>query len=410
MSPSESDRLSTSGPCLRSRFRGCLLGGALGDALGAGVEFLSLREIRRCHGEQGITGFVPVYGRAGAITDDTQMTLFTAEGLIRAWVRCKSHGNGHPPSVVWHAYLRWLHTQGGRARSAVEEERAGGSSRGAVDELQSFTERESFPDGWLVTERFLHQRRAPGNTCLEALRSGRMGSAERAINDSKGCGGVMRVAPAGLVEGDRGLADLACGEADPEGTFALGADLAAITHGHPSGYLPAGVIAISIHRVAHGADLGEALDDARAMLRGWARHQETLAALDLAREIASRGIPSAERLETLGEGWVGEEAMAIALAAALAFEDEPVRALQVAVNHSGDSDSTGSICGQLLGARWGAEAWPESWLEALEGRETIEQLADDLYDEVHALRPREEEARAPVDEAWERWRQRYPAW
>jgi len=382
----------------------------LGDALGAGVEFLSLREIRRRHGESGITGLVSAYGRVGAITDDTQMTLFTAEGLIRAWMRCKLHGSGHPPSVVWHAYLRWLHTQGGKARSAAEEERSGGSVRGSADELQSFTERESFPDGWLVAESFLHQRRAPGNTCLGALRSGRMGSVERAINDSKGCGGVMRAAPAGLVDGDRGLAELGCGEQDLEGTFALGVDLAAVTHGHPSGYLPAGVIATAIHRVAHGAELEDALDVARSLLVGWARHQETLTALDRARETAAGGIPSAERLEKLGQGWVGEEAMAIAVASALAFRDEPVRALLVAVNHSGDSDSTGSICGQILGARWGVDVWPESWLQALEGREAIERLADDLHDEVHALRPRDEETRGPAAEAWERWRLRYPPW
>jgi len=410
MSLQEPDSPSSAALTARARYRGCLLGGALGDALGAGVEFLSLREIRRRHGESGISALVPAYGRVGAITDDTQMTLFTAEGLIRAWVRCKWHGSGHPPSVVWHAYLRWLHTQGGRARSAAEEERAGGGDRGAADEVQSFTEHEGFPDGWLIGERFLHQRRAPGNTCLSALRSGRMGSVDRAINDSKGCGGVMRSAPAGLVEGDRGLVALGCGDGELEGSFELGADLAAITHGHPSGYLPAGVIAATIHRLVHGATLDAALDAARALLPGRPRHQETLVALDRAREVAARAPVSPERLESLGGGWVGEEAMAIAVAAALAFCDDPPRALLAAVNHSGDSDSTGSICGQLLGAAWGESVWPEEWLEELEGRESITRLADDLHDEVHGVRPLPTRGAGADSEAWERWRRRYPAW
>ena len=57
-----------------ARTRGCLLGGAAGDALGAPVELLSLAEIRQRYGPQGITACAEAYGRLGAITDDTQMT------------------------------------------------------------------------------------------------------------------------------------------------------------------------------------------------------------------------------------------------------------------------------------------------------------------------------------------------
>jgi ADP-ribosylglycohydrolase len=94
--------------------RGCLLGGAVGDALGAPVEFLSLAGIRRQFGPEGIRDLVPAYGRIGAITNDTQMTLFTAEGLLRAWVRHSTKGICHVPAVIHHAYLRWLLTQGER--------------------------------------------------------------------------------------------------------------------------------------------------------------------------------------------------------------------------------------------------------------------------------------------------------
>ena len=83
---------------VRDRYRGCLLGGAVGDALGAGIEFASLADIRRQYGPAGVTGYVPCYGRSGAITDDTQMTLFTAEGLIRA----RRHG-GDAPAALWRA-------------------------------------------------------------------------------------------------------------------------------------------------------------------------------------------------------------------------------------------------------------------------------------------------------------------
>src|SRR5690606_6418819 len=72
---------------VRGRFLGCLLGGAVGDALGAPVEFMKRAEILRRFGPKGITQYAPAYGGLGRITDDTQMTLFTAEGLIRGWVR-----------------------------------------------------------------------------------------------------------------------------------------------------------------------------------------------------------------------------------------------------------------------------------------------------------------------------------
>ena len=72
------------GPDLRSRLRGSLLAGAIGDALGAKTEFDSIDRIREIAGPAGITDFIPAYGGVGRITDDTQMTLFTLEALIRA--------------------------------------------------------------------------------------------------------------------------------------------------------------------------------------------------------------------------------------------------------------------------------------------------------------------------------------
>ena len=97
------------------RLHASLLGGAYGDSLGAEIEFLSLAEIRRQFPD-GISDLPPHQGLRGAITDDTQMTLFTAEGLIRAHVRGALKGICHPPSVVHHALLRWYRTQGGKSR------------------------------------------------------------------------------------------------------------------------------------------------------------------------------------------------------------------------------------------------------------------------------------------------------
>ncbi len=163
---------------VRNRFLGCLLGGAVGDALGAPVEFMRRAEILRQFGPRGLADFAPAYGGLGMITDDTQMTLFTAEGLLRAWVRGTLKGITSYSGVTSLAYLRWLRTQGERPAfdSGIGTE----------------------TDGWLIQHRALHGQRAPGNTCLSALRQ-MAAPDEPARNNSKGCGGVMRVAPAGLI-------------------------------------------------------------------------------------------------------------------------------------------------------------------------------------------------------------------
>ena len=333
-----------------ARIRGCLIGGAVGDALGAQVEFESLTEIRARFGPLGVTGFGRgwVERPAGQFTDDTQMTLFTLEGLLRACVRSAGKGASDPVGVVHHAYLRWLHTQGlpwSEAGAGFAQGRAG-------------------PDGWLVTERVLHARRAPGRTCLTALQTGRAGTLEQAINNSKGCGGVMRAAPAGLIA------------SDPATAFELGCRTAAITHGHPSGWYSAGVLAAAVAELVRGAHLADALDSARRLLDGRSGAEETAAAFDAAVALARRGPPGPEQLERLGGGWVGEEALAISVCCALAAPDFAT-ALLASVNHSGDSDSTGSITGNLLGAALGIDAVPKEWVEALEGLDVIETLAAD---------------------------------
>jgi ADP-ribosylglycohydrolase len=342
-----------SAPTFRDRVHGCLLGGAAGDALGAPVEFMRRSEILARIDPAGIRAFVPAYGRLGAITDDTQMTLFTAEGLLRAWVRGATRGSVDPPSVVAHAYLRWLHTQGIDAACPWLAE---------------------YP-GWLVQEPALHANRAPGHTCVTALRAmAHFGQTAR--NGSKGCGGVMRAAPVGLYA--------ARAHTLAARTFQLGVDTAAVTHGHPTGQLTAGVLAVVVQELCGGAALDDALDVATACLTARAGHAETLDALDRARALA-RDPPQqpAAAIAALGQGWVAEEALAIAVYCALiAPRLQGGRAFQegivLAVNHDGDSDSTGAITGNLLGAQLGVAAIPDAWLEPLELRDAIAALADDL--------------------------------
>jgi len=339
---------------LRARFHGCLLGGAAGDALGAPVEFLDLDEIVKAYGEQGIRDYAPAYGKLGSITDDTQMTLFTGEGMLCA--ELASALGGRAPDFFRAAtgsYARWLTTQeiSQRGLSAARK------------------------SGWLLEQRKLFSRRSPGTTCLSALHSNR-GKVTRAANDSKGCGGVMRIAPVGMYFAHALGRERSQDRLIP-GIFRTGSDLAAITHGHPSGCLSAGVLAVIVGLVLAGSPLKEAIDKAKEELRNHKSHKETLAAIEQAEALAEARPRERGALRVMGKAFVAEEALAMGLFCALSahdFEDGVI----LAVNHSGDSDSTGSITGNLLGAAAGVEAIPERWLRNLELRTTIEALADDL--------------------------------
>lgn len=328
---------------LRSRIRGCLLGGALGDALGAPVEFMPISEIRAEFGPEGITELHEAYGRVGAITDDTQMALFTAQGVLGARTRMEARGICNPAIPGYAAYQRWYGTQ---TRPPPRRR----------------DRRNPYRLDWIPE---LHSRRAPGTTCLSELRRGRQGTPEQPLNDSKGCGGVMRIAPVGLA-----------GVARP---FRTGCNFAALTHGHPSGWLAAGAVAWMVDRLVRGDEPAAVLDGVEGRLeREGPDADEMREALRRARERAETGEPSPERLAELGEGWVAEEALAVAVYATLASGGDVVRGLRIAVNHSGDSDSTGAIAGHLLGAWRGEDALPEAWLEKLELRDVIETVADDL--------------------------------
>jgi ADP-ribosylglycohydrolase len=303
-----------------------LLGGAVGDAFGYEVEFDSISKIRKRFGSSGITEPIWHNGKL-IVSDDTQMTLFTLEGMLQPLSKDNFSVKSCVDSIRL-AYLDWLGTQGGGVRGK----------------------------GWLAAQPEMHARRAPGNTCMSALSAGGNGSISHPINNSKGCGGVMRVAPIGLVS--KGL--------KPEQTFQLAAEAAAFTHGHPSGYLSAGAMAVMVRSLVEGNDLRSAIDQSLAILRGYDQHTETEAAIKKA--VALTGQACGDRsaaVETLGGGWVGEEALAIGLYAALCAGSF-VEAIQIATNHSGDSDSTASIVGQLWGAMNGLDGIPHVWISSLD--------------------------------------------
>ncbi len=348
--------------------RGCIFGGAVGDALGYPVEFMREAEVFSEYGSQGITAYEldPKTGTA-LISDDTQMTLFTANGLLVGDTRGAMRGiQGLPRGYVARAYLDWLMTQESSLREVNRHER--------------YTEEGGC--SWLLDVPELYARRAPGNTCLSALRQLSKGGpvddyVAARCNNSKGCGGIMRVAPIAVNY------RMEIEQLDMEG-----AQLAAITHGHSLGYMPAAVLVHILNRIVFPPEGGEmtlkeiileARDTAQAIFAGDPHLPALSAIIDRAVTLAESGQGTdLDNIHRLGEGWVAEETLGISLYCALKYQDDFSAALIASVNHRGDSDSTGAVTGNIVGALVGYQAIEDKWKQDLELSDLILEVADDL--------------------------------
>ena len=358
---------------LLKKIQGSLVGGAAGDALGYTIEFWDEDEIFSRFGESGIQGYV-LDGRTkkALISDDTQMVLFTANGMLLYDTRISSGIATKPRFYVRDAYLDWLKTQ----TLSIDQ----------VSKLfHGYTGRSDSVVSWLCDVPELYDRRAPGNTCLSALEYLKGLDPEEQhiddfirahLNDSKGCGGIMRIAPVGLLLDPGSIQDL-----DYEA-----AQIAAITHGHSLGYMSSAVLAHIVHECAYdrsGKHLSDIVTEARdqvvSMFKDDKHINELKDIIDMAIDLSSNDKNDIENIHMLGEGWVAEETLAIAVYCALRYSNDFTGGIVAAVNHKGDSDSTGAVTGNILGAYLGSDAIDDKWKKDLELYDVILEIASDLY-------------------------------
>ena len=352
------------------KIRGSLIGGAVGDALGYPVEFInSYMGIQKRYGENGITRldttqwWLPDEENSSKawISDDTQMTLFTACGLLNA----KAQGTA-PKYAICEAYIEWYYTQIGK-RSGRHK------------------------DCWIGDVPELNNSRAPGQTCITALQDILRG--KDPYNNSKGCGGIMRTAPVALY----GAVWRDTPEDEPlEGRISsikdvdmLSADAAEITHQHPLGWLSSALEAHVIYRILQKdspteddfkAYLSEGYDTLLSLYPNEGASISQLRALtDKALGLVDSPASDVDNIEAIGEGWVAEETLAIAVYCAVKYFDNFEKAIIASVNHKGDSDSTGAVTGNILGAVVGYDAIPEFFKTNLELHDVILHVADDLW-------------------------------
>lgn len=342
----------------KDRVRGSLIGGAIGDALGFPVEFIdSYEEIQMRYGENGITRldtghrWTKTNMDKAVISDDTQMTLFTALGLLNA----KEKGMAPVPAIC-HAYIEWLYTQKG---------------------MRS----KRYNDCWIGDLPELNVCRAPGYTCITALEKIIEGC--EPMNDSKGCGGIMRIAPIPLYGlSQNRIQDVAVLDE-------LATDAAKLTHEHELGYIPAYVMSHIIYRLANDESptnesfrsyVVEAMQQVSQKFEYIEYSIGILQALlEKAFDLAYANIPEYEAIQQIGGGWVAEETLAIAVYCCAKHFDDFEKAMIASVNHGGDSDSTGAVTGNILGAAIGYEAIPEHFKTDLQLHDVILHVADDLW-------------------------------
>lgn len=292
--------------------RALLFGLALGDALGWPVEFQSLDLIKARYGAHGIQEPPD----PAIYTDDTQMTIALAEGLLDAGLSADEDAQ---MAAIGARFVTWLHS----------------------------------PDN----------NRAPGNTCKAGVANfeGGVDWRESGLAHSKGCGAAMRVAPIGYFY-----------QHDPERLRQMAIASSVITHRHPTGVAAAVAAAYAVKLALDGVPVSEYMARIGAFVDGMS--DELDAALSRVGHAAAWGDEEAA-LAHIGEGWVGEEAIALALYCVIRYPDDYVACVRRGANLSGDSDSVASIAGGISAARLGINAIPTTWHARCENRDYLEDLA-----------------------------------
>lgn len=309
---------------LASQFTGSIVGLAVGDALGYPAEFRSRAELLRAFPPRGIEDFVPTGSHPrGTFSDDTQMTVALARGLLAA--RKRPEEFDQVMQAIAAEFVRWSQSP--------------------------------------------ENDRAPGNTCMAACRNLAHGFAwrEAGVKNSKGCGSAMRVAPIGLLYRDLDL-------------VAHVARLSSvITHGHDAAIEGAAAAAIAVRMALDQATPEKIYEE--IMRRCADRSADFKACFEKIPGLIDRPVEEVLSKRGLGEGWVAEEAVAGAMWCFFRSPDDYRSAILLAVNTDGDSDSLAAIAGSILGARLGLEAIPAEWARDIEKQETLIALGNALFEQ-----------------------------
>lgn len=363
---------------------GSLFGGAIGDALGYPVKSASESEIFSIYGRNGITGYQLSNGIA-KISSNTQLALFTANGLLSAVTAAGRYEYKHRPVAryVARSCREWLITQRpGMTAELMDVEREE-AERKMEREAKSWSRPKPAIQSWLLDVPEMYARRDPEESVLLTLQNKdhmKYSYIEHKINDSRGCAGIVRVAPMALCFHAGDTPYNAIEKLDMEG-----AELAAITNGHSLGYMPAAVLVHIIRRIitSEGSmSLEDIILDAEHTISELFKEDpclpELLHVMDLAMGLSKNDQSDLDNIHKIGEGWTAEEVLGIAIYCNLRYPGNFSKAVTVSVNHSGNSSAAGAVTGNIAGVLTGYESIESKWKDQLELSEILLQIAHDL--------------------------------
>jgi ADP-ribosylglycohydrolase len=318
----------------RTYFRGCLLGGATADA-----KSYSHKE-----------------GGKELVSDNTQMTCFTVDGLIWADERALRKGVYAYIPCLFYSYQKWYYTQTGNL----------------ADKNYDFILK-----GEILEWEDLFARRGTGETSLDALAgsiNNTYGTMRNRVNSSKGCGSVMRVAPIGMYFWKN--MDMA---------FRIGSESGALTHGHIDAILASGFYAAFIARIVQGDAMKTAAEHALTRLKLEDDHETCFNLIEKAIKLAGKKSPVGKGMESIGAGYTADEAVALAVYLCIRYQDDFDGAILAATTFHGNTDSIAPICGNALGAYHGEGVIPPKWLKELELADLIIHGADLLLERTDMI-------------------------
>ncbi len=303
------------------KYKGSMLGLAIGDALGATTEFMTYDEIRIQFPPDGVLEFHAFRGlRAGSYTDDTEMTIAVALGILHA----KGADTESVLDSIADEFVKW-----------GDQTRAG---------------------------------RSPGRTCTSSVARLKQGLhwSQSGNNDSKGCGTAMRSAPIGLAYKNK-----------MDMLMEIAAKSSLATHGHPAATAGSIGTAYLVVRALEGVPILDAVDSLMEETKGMSKDFTDCMGLIPA---ALEEEDSRKAHEMLGEGWVAEEALAGAVYVCVKHPDSYEKAVLEAANANGDTDSKACIAGAIAGAYHGESRLPSRWKDQVEDSSLLSELAEKLYD------------------------------
>lgn len=338
----------------RSSFRGCLLGLAVGDALGYSVDGKSWEQIREDYGPNGLMGYDLVNGYA-EITSNTQLAAFTANGLLIGLTRGQMVGRMAPlVKYVGLSSREWCASQRPWGR----------------------------PDRtfcWLLRSGDMCHRHCLDTRMLDTLGRQPLGAMDAPVNNYFSPTSLTCAVSVGLF--------MSTGKMEQAENDLLGAEVVALTHGSPAAFLSGLALTHIISRCLYHPEvpLRMLVNETCQMLKTNYGHKysqcyEVTNNLQMAMALAAD--PSMATSDALNRlhCMTAPEVLAGAVYACMARGDSFDGCLIAAVNHSGRSACVGALAGAILGLRMGERSLPDFYVECLEPAETLLEIADDLYE------------------------------